>query len=103
MSVTFNATGAVGTDLNGANLSFASGKGTGLSTNTGYIDFLTPDVGVTGTVLQSLSSKMRLLNSGTLRLNGLQTGNAGLSSGDLYVDSAANILANGDLVVGRKV
>jgi len=34
---------------------------------------------------------------------GLPTGNAGLASGDLYVDTAANILANGDVVVGRKV
>ena len=34
---------------------------------------------------------------------GLQTGNAGLASGDLYVDTAANVLTNGDLVVARKV
>lgn len=33
----------------------------------------------------------------------LQVGNAGLSAGDLYVDTAANVLANGDLVVARKV
>lgn len=33
----------------------------------------------------------------------LQTGNAGLVTGDLYKDTAANILANGDLVIGIKV
>lgn len=33
----------------------------------------------------------------------VQTGNAGLVTGEMYVDTAANILANGDLVVGRKV
>lgn len=33
----------------------------------------------------------------------LPTSNAGLSTGDLYVDTAANILANGDKVVGWKV
>lgn len=42
-------------------------------------------------------------NSGLIKAPGLQVGNAGLASGDLYVDTAANILANGDLVVGRKV
>lgn len=42
-------------------------------------------------------------NDGRISLPTLQVGNAGLSSGDLYVDLAANILANGDFVVGRKV
>ena len=32
-----------------------------------------------------------------------QVGNAGLVSGDCYFDTAANILANGDLIMGRKV
>jgi hypothetical protein len=34
---------------------------------------------------------------------GLQVGNAGLVSGDLYVDTSANVLLNGDLVLARKV
>lgn len=34
---------------------------------------------------------------------GLQVGNAGLVSGDLYVDTAANVLLNGDLLLARKV
>jgi hypothetical protein len=38
-----------------------------------------------------------------VKAGGVQTGNVGLLSGDLYVDTAANILLNGDLVVGRKV
>ena len=42
-------------------------------------------------------------NNGTVSMPTLQVGNAGLSSGDLYVDTAANILANGDLIIGRKV
>ncbi len=42
-------------------------------------------------------------NDGRISMNNLPTSNAGLSSGDLYVSSAADILANGDLVVGRKV
>ncbi len=32
----------------------------------------------------------------------LQTGNVGLTSGDLYIDTAANALINGDLIVIRK-
>jgi hypothetical protein len=39
----------------------------------------------------------------TLGLPNVQTGNAGLLSGECYFDTAANILANGDLVMGRKV
>lgn len=42
-------------------------------------------------------------NNGLISAPLLQTGNAGLATGDLYVDTAANILANGDLVVGWKV
>lgn len=48
------------------------------------------------------SARMTIKSGGGINMS-LQTGNAGLSSGDLYVDTAANILANGDLVVGRKV
>lgn len=47
--------------------------------------------------------RFAVYNGGKVAMAGLQTGNAGLSTGDLYVDTAANILANGDRVVGRKV
>lgn len=40
---------------------------------------------------------------GNISAPALPVGNAGLSSGDLYVDTAANILANGDKIVARKV
>jgi hypothetical protein len=42
-------------------------------------------------------------NDGTISMPLVQTGNAGLVTGDLYFDTAANILGNGDLVCGRKV
>lgn len=42
-------------------------------------------------------------NDGLISAALLQTGNAGLTTGDMYVDTAANILANGDKVVGWKV
>lgn len=51
----------------------------------------------------AITSLFSIQNSGLIKAPGLQVGNAGLASGDLYVDTAANILANGDLVVGRKV
>jgi len=51
----------------------------------------------------SLSSLLKVRNDGLISMPSLQIGNVGLVSGDLYVDTSANILANGDLVVGRKV
>lgn len=39
---------------------------------------------------------------GKIGMASLPVGNAGLVTGDLYQDTAANILANGDLVVGIK-
>jgi len=42
-------------------------------------------------------------NDGLLSAPSMPTSNAGLTTGDMYVDTAANILANGDKVVGWKV
>lgn len=36
-------------------------------------------------------------------INESGVGNVGLSSGDFYYDTAANILANGDLILAKKV
>lgn len=41
--------------------------------------------------------------AGNVNLQSIPIGNAGLVAGDLYKDTAANILANGDYVVGIKV
>lgn len=49
------------------------------------------------------TSQLFRINAGRVQFQLLQTGNAGLSTGDVYVDTAANILANGDNVVGWKV
>lgn len=46
-------------------------------------------------------SLFRVKNDGTL-FTTLQTGNAGLVAGETYKDTAANILANGDYVMGIK-
>jgi hypothetical protein len=45
---------------------------------------------------------MRLRQTGTVSMPAIQVGSAGLSAGDLYKDTAANILASGDYVVGMK-
>jgi len=42
-------------------------------------------------------------NSGVLALPTSPIGNAGRVSGETYFDTAANILANGDLQLARKV
>jgi hypothetical protein len=42
-------------------------------------------------------------STGTVYMPGSQVGNAGLVSGDTYFDTAANILANGDKILARKV
>lgn len=42
-------------------------------------------------------------NDGRVAWPSLQTGNAGLASGELYVDIAATILTNGDKILARKV
>jgi hypothetical protein len=53
------------------------------------------------TVVLGNSSIVKTILRGTIN-SGIQNGNAGLSTGDLYYDTAVNILANGDTVVGRK-
>lgn len=46
---------------------------------------------------------LKITNAGIISIPTVQIGNAGLVAGDLYVDSEANITANGDVFVGRKV
>jgi hypothetical protein len=65
-----------------------------------------PAAGASMTITNPLAfwvqaGKVRLDGGGAW--SGLPTGNAGLVSGDLYVDTAANVLLNSDLVVARKV
>ena len=46
-------------------------------------------------------SKFRVSNAGIVSAT-LQSGNAGLATGDWYYDTAAHILVNGDTIIGRK-
>ncbi|WP_437207104.1 tail fiber domain-containing protein [Planctomicrobium sp. SH664] len=58
-----NATGGEGTDIAGASLSIAGGRGTG-NARGGSIVFQTSDVGVSGTTLRDLSTKMIIIPEG---------------------------------------
>ncbi|WP_437186721.1 tail fiber domain-containing protein [Planctomicrobium sp. SH668] len=58
-----NATGGEGTDIAGASLSIAGGRGTG-NARGGSIVFQTSDVGASGTTLRDLSTKMIITPDG---------------------------------------
>lgn len=55
------------------------------------------------TKVQINTSGDSYLNGGKVSMTALPTSNAGLSTGDLYIDTSANITANGDKFVGWKV
>lgn len=84
-------------------ISFGAGAGINIiATSTGNVAYTT----ATGTFnwnAGGVLDVMVLSNSGTLSLPFAQVGDGGLSSGDTYFDTAANILANGDLIMARKV
>ncbi|MBI2104492.1 MAG: hypothetical protein HYT90_02765, partial [Candidatus Omnitrophica bacterium] len=60
---TINGAGGSGTDVAGANITVAGGKGTGNAAG-GDIIFQTADAGASGTTLQSLTTKMAITTSG---------------------------------------
>jgi len=45
---------------------------------------------------------MRVKSTGVIKISNVPTSNTGLSAGDLYMATAADILSNGDLVMGVK-
>lgn len=56
-----------------------------------------------GVFASATSSQELHINAQKINVDDLPVGNAGVASGELYVDTAANILSNGDYVVARKV
>lgn len=68
-----------------------------------HINDNTASTGDLLTVIKVGSTYFSIKEDGTMTAGGLQVGDAGLATGDLYVDTAANILANGDNIVARKV
>lgn len=66
-SHTINATGGSGTNIGGADIKLAGGKGTG-NASGGSILFQTSDAGGSGSTLQTLSTKMSILANGNIVL-----------------------------------
>lgn len=83
------------------------GVGTGVSTPTASIHV--KGVAITAATYalkldnSASSPLLYVANSGLVSAPLLPASNAGLATGDMYVDTAAQILANGDKVVGWKV
>lgn len=80
---TINGTGGSGTDIAGAGLQLAGGKGTGNAAG-GVINLQTSDAGSSGTTLQALTTKLSL-NSSNLILTSAgqyQFGSSGITSPD---------------------
>ncbi|MCA9330186.1 hypothetical protein KDA11_06045, partial [Candidatus Saccharibacteria bacterium] len=67
-SFTLNATGGSGTDIQGANIAIAGGRGTG-SAAGGNILFQTSAAGTSGTTLNALSERMRITSNGDIGIN----------------------------------
>lgn len=97
-SFILNATGGSGTDIVGANISYAPGKATGNAAG-GYHDWLTSDAGASGATLQTNTSKMRLINAGRLGIGTtsptailhLKAGTATASTAPLKFTSGTNL------------
>lgn len=95
------AAGNSNVGLSTVTLNFYGARGTGSGLGGDFV-FYVATAGASGTSLNTFNEAFRIKESKTISMVGLQVGNAGLSSGDLYKDTAANILANGDYVVGMK-
>lgn len=91
-------------------IGFSSGKNQTVASNTFIIDNTDRGSAVNelansliyGTFDAAVANQYLKFNAQKINLSALPTGSAGVASGELYVDTAANILANGDLVVARK-
>ena len=68
VGVVINGSGASGTDIAGASMTFAGGKATGNALG-GSLIFQTSDAGASGVTLQSLSTKAIILPSGFFGIN----------------------------------
>lgn len=91
--------------INFGNESRISFGGIGLTNTRNYIVGIgtTTDYGLYITASNQTPINLAVRDDGRITANNLPTSNIGLSTGDMYVDTAANILANGDKVVGWKV
>jgi len=82
------------------NFIIASGQSTG-NVASGSILLQTSSAGGAGSTANALITRIEIKGNGAIAPV-LQVGNAGRSAGELYKDTAANILTNADYVVGMK-
>jgi len=88
-----NATGGSGTDVAGANMTVAGGKGTGSGAG-GAISFKTADPGSTGSTLNALVEQMRIDDDGAIHMPTLPTGNPAVA-GQLWNNSGVLTVSAG--------
>lgn len=86
--------------VTGAGSSVDHMHGLSISNTSGADENIGLQISVSGAVSSNYAAKIL---SGKVSMASLQIGNAGLSTDDLYKDTAANILSAGDYVVGMKV
>lgn len=94
-SVVVNATGGSGTDIAGASLTLAGGKGTGNAAG-GNVLIQTSDPGSTGTTLQTLATRItvgvaRTTIANILSLTGISAAPGSPAAGDIVYDSVNNL------------
>lgn len=94
-SVVVNATGGSGTDIAGASLTLAGGKGTGNAAG-GSVVIQTSDPGSTGTTLQTLATRVtvgvaRTTIANILSLTGIAAAPGSPAAGDIVYDSVNNL------------
>lgn len=94
-SVVVNATGGSGTDIAGASLTLAGGKGTGDAAG-GSVVIQTSDPGASGTTLQTLATRVtvgveRTTIANILSLTGIAAAPGSPAAGDIVYDSVNNL------------
>ena len=95
VGVVINATGGSGTDIAGASLTLAGGKGTGNAAG-GPVVIQTSDPGSTGTTLQTLATRVtvgveRTTIANILSLTGIAAAPGSPAAGDIVYDSVNNL------------
>jgi hypothetical protein len=84
--------GITGTDISGANLTIAAGRGTGSGAGGALVFQTAPTLG-SGTTAQTLADRLTIAKSGSVQLNSYGSGTyTGTPAYTLQVDSSGNII-----------
>ncbi len=79
----FKAANGVGTNIAGGKMSIAPGQSTGSATPA-ILALQGTSAGSSGTTSQTLVDVLSIIRAGVVRITGIPTSSAGLSSGDIY-------------------